>query len=490
MEIRNTIHIRPWLMRSCVCILILLGNFFMELKGQPPIKHYTVKNNKMFIAIGKNMSDAAIDSFATEFNLRDLALKKYIRGVLRDSLKILGWKVEIDNDEVFIISKPLFGLDNLDNPANKFSFTQKDQPIAGRFPVVSNLIRYGYNRFRNKAPFAIQDSIVTFYLRNFENAKKVMLAGSFNDWKPDALAMTQTDSGWIARVKLGPGKYWYKFIVDGNWRIDSDNRLSENDGQGNINSVFFRTNILFKLDSYTNAKKVYLSGSFNNWSHDELAMNKTATGWELPLYLADGTHTYRFVADRRWFADPVNPERYPNEFGDYNSVLRIGKPYLFYLEGYPDAKQVVLTGSFNGWRSDELFMKKTEKGWELPYTLGAGNYEYNFIIDGKWVAAPGDPAVKNSSRNFYFVIQPNHTFRLKGFENAKTVFLAGEFNNWSPNTFAMKRQGDEWVLDAHLSIGKHLYKFVVDGKWIIDPANELWEQNEHNTGNSVLWIKE
>ncbi|MEI9810167.1 MAG: glycogen-binding domain-containing protein [Bacteroidota bacterium] len=57
---------------------------------------------------------------------------------------------------------------------------------------------------------------------------------------------TRTDSGWTAQVKLRPGKYWYKFIVDGNWMVDSDNRLNENDGRGNINSVFFRTNTVFQ----------------------------------------------------------------------------------------------------------------------------------------------------------------------------------------------------------------------------------------------------
>ena len=53
----------------------------------------------------------------------------------------------------------------------------------------------------------------------------------------------------------------------------------------------------------------------------------------------------------------------------------------------------------------------------------------------------------------------------------------------------MKREGNNWMLPLHLSIGKHLYKFVIDGQWIKDPANELWEQNEFGTGNSILWVK-
>ena len=55
-------------------------------------------------------------------------------------------------------------------------------------------------------------------------------------------------------------------------------------------------------------------------------------------------------------------------------------------------------------------------------------------------------------------------------------------------TYAMKKEGDEWIFPVHLSTGKHLYKFIVDDKWMNDPDNTLWEQNEYGNGNSVLWI--
>jgi 1,4-alpha-glucan branching enzyme len=87
------------------------------------------------------------------------------------------------------------------------------------------------------------------------------------------------------------------------------------------------------------------------------------------------------------------------------------------------------------------------------------------------------------------IVDPNYTFRLKGYDNAKKVFLAGDFNGWSPDGLAMKKSGDEWVFDLHLSPGKVRYKFVVDGNWILDPGNKQWEQNEHQTGNSVIWIE-
>ena len=54
--------------------------------------------------------------------------------------------------------------------------------------------------------------------------------------------------------------------------------------------------------------------------------------------------------------------------------------------------------------------------------------------------------------------------------------------------YPRKKEENEWVLSVHLFPGKHMYKFVVDGNWIKDQANQLWEQNEYGTGNSVMWF--
>jgi hypothetical protein len=457
--------------------------------AQPPAKAYTIKNGKMYVSLSKKINDRALDSFITRYNLFDIGLKQFVKTKSADSLKKSGWNININNNELFVISKALTAVNNINNPADKIIFAEKHPTLAEMFPATNNGVVFGYNRFRNKSPFPVNNSTVTFFLRNNLRARQVILAGSFNNWVPDALKMTKTDSGWIAKVSIIPGKYWYKFIVDGNWSIDNDNLLRENDGLGNINSVFFNPNILFVLNSRLNARRVYLAGSFNNWRPGDLQMNKVRGRWELPLYLADGTHTYRFIADGEWMADPNNSNRLPNEFGEFNSVIRIGKPYLFKLNGYSNARQVVLSGSFNRWRIDELFMTKTANGWELPYTLGGGNYEYKFRVDGKWITDPVNPLTSGTqNKSSFLIIDPNYTFRLNGFNNVKNIFLAGDFNNWNTDAFAMKHEGDEWTFKVHLSAGKHLYKFIVDGKWTLDPNNKLWEQNEYGTGNSIVWV--
>lgn len=48
------------------------------------------------------------------------------------------------------------------------------------------------------------------------NAREITLVGSFNDWDPGALRMTKSADGqWSADLQLPPGRYEYKFVVDG-----------------------------------------------------------------------------------------------------------------------------------------------------------------------------------------------------------------------------------------------------------------------------------
>jgi hypothetical protein len=475
----------------CTLVILLLGSG--HLHGQGETQNCTIRDGRMYISLRKDIGLAELNGFMARYNLNAIGLYQFIRSHTMDSLKKLGWKVEMDKPKRFIISKPLFSSGNIGNPAGDILLTEKHPNSWERFPSVNNGIVCGYNRFRHKYPFAqTDDGAVTVYLRGNTQAGRVMLAGSFNNWIPNALAMTRTDSGWIALLHLSPGKYWYKFIIDGRWTTDTDNQAEENDGEGNTNSVFYVTNFNFVLHGYMKARKVVIAGSFNDWHEDQLRMVRTDIGWHLPVYLAEGTHTYRYIVDGEWMTDPGKRDRLPNEFGDYNSVIRIGKPTIFRLPGYQNAHQVILTGSFNRWRNDELYMQKTATGWELPYTLGPGNYEYHFIVDVQVVNDPGNTMVTRQDgkiKNSFLIIDANYTFHLQGYTNAASVFLAGDFDEWSPGTLQMRREGDGWTFSVHLSVGKHTYKYIVDGDWIRDPGNPLWEQNEFDTGNSIVWVE-
>ncbi len=52
-------------------------------------------------------------------------------------------------------------------------------------------------------------------------ARRVFLVGDFNGWKPEELAMGRESSGqWVARLRLPPGGYRFRYLADGLWFSD------------------------------------------------------------------------------------------------------------------------------------------------------------------------------------------------------------------------------------------------------------------------------
>ena len=52
-------------------------------------------------------------------------------------------------------------------------------------------------------------------------AKRVSLAGNFNNWNAGKLMAKKDSKGtWTVKVNLRPGRYEYKFVVDGSWIND------------------------------------------------------------------------------------------------------------------------------------------------------------------------------------------------------------------------------------------------------------------------------
>jgi 1,4-alpha-glucan branching enzyme len=55
-------------------------------------------------------------------------------------------------------------------------------------------------------------------------AHEVILMGDFNDWNAKAHPMNKDENGvWKKTVMLFPGRYEYKFLVDGQWETDPQN---------------------------------------------------------------------------------------------------------------------------------------------------------------------------------------------------------------------------------------------------------------------------
>lgn len=68
-------------------------------------------------------------------------------------------------------------------------------------------------------------------------ARQVAVAGSFNGWKPEDSLKPAGNGRWVADLNVGPGRYEYLFIVDGQWQPDPNAKESVSNPFGGQNSV-------------------------------------------------------------------------------------------------------------------------------------------------------------------------------------------------------------------------------------------------------------
>ncbi|MFC2061398.1 glycogen-binding domain-containing protein [Elusimicrobiota bacterium] len=89
--------------------------------------------------------------------------------------------------------------------------------------------------FRN---YLQQSNGKVIFLYDDSSAGEIYLVGEFNNWKKNDIPMTLNEAGvFSAEIDIEPGKYLYKFIVDGNWITDPNNPVTSPDGYGGQNSV-------------------------------------------------------------------------------------------------------------------------------------------------------------------------------------------------------------------------------------------------------------
>ncbi len=88
--------------------------------------------------------------------------------------------------------------------------------------IVENQDRMKKNRFQISAP----------------EASSVLLTGDFSGWDSSGIPMKRSKKGtWKTEVNLKPGRYEYKFIVDGQWWTDPLNDNIITNSLGSQNSV-------------------------------------------------------------------------------------------------------------------------------------------------------------------------------------------------------------------------------------------------------------
>ena len=180
----------------------------------------------------------------------------------------------------------------------------------------------------------------------------------------------------------------------------------------------------------------------------------------------------------------------------------------------PDLKTVGVAGEFSNW--SVLSMIKGDSGvWSRTAHLKPGYYGYKFVVNGEWVLDPANPARKvvdeiEDSAVSVGGVPPPVAIAAAGpavsgkiptkfsytDANAKSVQLAGEFNDWLDNVegkvsghaeWMLQNDGSgNWTLTVPLTSGKHTFKYVVDG-------GAHWELDAHlpvaSDGNSIIETK-
>ena len=288
---------------------------------------------------------------------------------------------------------------------------------------------YGYAQpASNPYYFEGEDVVFVFDIRNYARALKgkdadkvdfkdlniydVAVTGQFNDWSKEGWKMTKK-SEFVFELRKrvedfkDPFPLEFKYIING--KILSDPIGQQPDGKQysdqfiediyhvdlSVIKINERGNTVFYLKDHLNAQQVILSGSFNGWNETALKMKKGADGWTLRADLPPGRYEYKFIVDGVWFHDKANKVSVTNEHGTQNSVLLVNKFVEFTLEGFPNAKKVILTGSFANWHESKHSMSLVNGVWKINLPIPGGKHHYKFIVDGQWLTDPANPIIED-----------------------------------------------------------------------------------------------
>ena len=72
-----------------------------------------------------------------------------------------------------------------------------------------------------------------------EGVREVHIVGDFNNWNVsnESLLWQKEEGVWQKRIALEPGRYRYKFVIDGEWTTDPSNHILEPNPYGGLDSV-------------------------------------------------------------------------------------------------------------------------------------------------------------------------------------------------------------------------------------------------------------
>ena len=99
---------------------------------------------------------------------------------------------------------------------------------------------------------------------------------------------------------------------------------------------------------------------------------------EIPLKADEAPESANRPADPPQRIQPIS-ERFP----------ALEKQEIILTFSAQEAREVTVAGDFNGWSPDAAPLEKTGDGdWAVRLMLRSGQYEYRFVVDGRWCEDP------------------------------------------------------------------------------------------------------
>lgn len=189
---------------------------------------------------------------------------------------------------------------------------------------------------------------------------------------------------------------------------------------------------------------------------------------------------------------------------DWRNYKRNGKMMvrgiLFTYQGYR-SRRVFLAGDFSNWKL--IPMRRNPRGVfyhilpvrEIERGERLKNYRYKFLVDGIWNHDPSHPNTRadglGGSLSLFHLeredVPRQITVRVlkedlpredKLVEFAiylpevENLSIVGNFNHWNPeHDLLVKGEDGIFRLRLRLKPGEYVYKYVADGRWMVDPFN-------------------
>lgn len=286
------------------------------------IKGYTIKGENVIFIFNVN-------DYPNIKNNGEPIENVYVSGEFNDWAKD-QWPMIKVNDSLYQLKKDLSLFTSDFDWEFKFIVNSKHwaEP-SSEFKNITNAISdygwsYGVYNLKLYSAFATDYGNVSFKLKGYTDAKKVILSGTFNRWDETGFKMKPTDDGWEVTLQLKPDIYQYKFIVDGYWITDPQNPSKiENEFQGYNSVIDVQKNVKFQLCDYVDAKTVILSADFNDWIEEDYRMTKVDGCWVYNQKLSGGKYHYKFIVDGTWITDPTNSVKEYDNDGNINSVCMV-----------------------------------------------------------------------------------------------------------------------------------------------------------------------